>query len=296
MDDYQKISPENIAFFKEHLFPLNLYSSEYTAGSLIFWSMAYGLDWKITHEAFVFRMQEEDRLNFFIPDFGSEAKELVEELLEEAHQKNKKLQLTNFSQEDGLGIMEKVPGVFHLDFDRDHSDYIYNVAALVSLRGKRYHEKKNRLNRFKRTFNWEYKTLTKDDEEACVQLEEKWISEQPEVTKEMTFEREAIRKAFRYWDELSLFGGAITVDGRMAGFTVGEWLNERTTVTHFEKGMLTYDGIYQILNQQFAKNELKKRKAVYVNREEDMGIEGLRQAKTSYRPDILFHKFNLLEN
>ncbi|MEE0956396.1 MAG: phosphatidylglycerol lysyltransferase domain-containing protein [Eubacterium sp.] len=297
MKDYKKVSAEDIAVFKERLLPLKPYASEYNAGSLVIWSMEYGLEWKITHDRIIFRMQQDEhRIDFFIPDFGRDPEGLVQELLAEGKAEGKKIQLCDFSEDTAMDIMERMPGLFNMSYNRDQSDYIYNVDALIRLPGKHYHEKKNHVNKFKRTYsNWEYKSLSAEDGEECLKLEQDWIDAQAEVTPDMEYEMRGMKLAFRHWDELELFGGAILVNGKMAGFTVGEWQTDNMTDTHFEKGALDYDGIYQILNQQFSEHELGPRGAVYVNREEDMGIEGLRKSKESYKPDIIFHKYNLMQ-
>lgn len=298
MQDYKKVSADDITVFKKALLPLNPYASEYNAGSLVIWSMEYGLEWRITHDRIIFRMEEEDTgiFDYFIADFGSDPEGLINELLAEGKEAGRKIQLCDFSEDTAMDIMGRMPGLFNMSYNRDQSDYIYNVDAMIRLPGRHYHEKKNHVNKFKRTYSdWEYRSLSAADGEACLRLEQEWIDAQPQVTSDMEYEMRGMKLAFKHWEELELFGGAIYVGGSMAGFTVGEWQTDNMTDTHFEKGALDYEGIYQILNQQFSEHELGPRGVVYVNREEDMGIEGLRKAKESYKPDIIFHKYNLMQ-
>ena len=173
--------------------------------------------------------------------------------------------------------------------DRDYFDYIYSRQELAELKGKNFQPKRNHVNKFKRTYNYKYTPLTVDLIPHCLELEEKWCEEHDcEEEESLINERKALNIALRNFDALGLVGGALWVDDEIVGLTYGAPVNHDTFAVHIEKADSHIDGSYNILNQEFARHipELY----VYLNREEDLGIPGLRKAKLSYRPVILLEK------
>ena len=123
----------------------------------------------------------------------------------------------------------------------------------------------------------------------CLELEEKWCEEHGcDEAESLEHERKALNFALRHFEELDLFGGTIWVDGEIVAFTYGAPINQDTFGSHIEKADSRVDGAYAIINQEFAKHLPERFK--YVNREEDLGIPGLRKAKLSYHPVILLEK------
>ena len=153
------------------------------------------------------------------------------------------------------------------------------------------------MNKFKRTYNYKYTPLTVDLIPHCLELEEKWCEEHGcEEEESLINERKALNIALRNFDALGLVGGALWVDDEIVGFTYGAPVNHDTFAVHIEKADSHIDGSYNILNQEFARHIPEQ--YVYLNREEDLGIPGLRKAKLSYRPVILLEKgyAELIEN
>ena len=145
------------------------------------------------------------------------------------------------------------------------------------------------MNKFKRTYNYKYTPLTVDLIPHCLELEEKWCEEHDcEDEESLINERKALNTALRNFDALGLVGGALWVDDEIVGFTYGAPVNHDTFAVHIEKADSRIDGSYSILNQEFARHIPEQ--YVYLNREEDLGIPGLRKAKLSYHPVILLEK------
>ena len=189
------------------------------------------------------------------------------------------------------------PGSFDYRLDRDYFDYIYSRQELAELKGKNFQPKRNHVNKFKRTYNYKYTPLTVDLIPHCLELEEKWCEEHDcEEEESLINERKALNIALRNFDALGLVGGALWVDDEIVGFTYGAPVNHDTFAVHIEKADSHIDGSYNILNQEFARHIPEQ--YVYLNREEDLGIPGLRKAKLSYRPVILLEKgyAELIEN
>lgn len=197
-------------------------------------------------------------------------------------------------------IIEKhFPDTLDIKPDRDYSDYIYLRDKLVSLSGKKLQSKRNHINKFKSLYpDYEYRELTPELIPQCLEVERQWraVSKEDngdEPDEELSEELRSMTRAFNRWDKLGLTGGAIFVDGRMVAFTYGCPINQTTFDVCVEKADVGYEGAFTIINQEFAKHIPEQ--YYYVNREEDMGDEGLRRAKLSYKPDILLEKNVIME-
>ena len=182
------------------------------------------------------------------------------------------------------------PGCFAYGEDRDGYDYLYDIGRLASLAGKKLHGKRNHINKFNKKFAYEYIPITPELVPECLQLECKWYKANREDNDEedLNDERRSIIYALNHYDELGLIGGAICVDHQIVAFTFGAPINHNTFGVHVEKANVNYEGAYAVINKEFASHLPEK--YTYVNREEDLGIPGLRQAKLSYNPFILLEK------
>lgn len=197
-------------------------------------------------------------------------------------------------------IIEKYfPDTFDIKPDRDYSDYIYTRDKLVNLSGKKLQSKRNHINKFKTLYpGYEYRRLTPELIPQCLEVERQWRAvskddngETPD--EELSEELRSMTRAFNRWDKLGLMGGAIFVGERMVAFTYGCPINHNTFDVCVEKADVNYEGAFAIINQEFAKHIPEQ--YYYINREEDMGDEGLRRAKLSYKPDILLEKNVIME-
>jgi len=169
---------------------------------------------------------------------------------------------------------------------RNDYDYIYNSDDLKYLRGKAFHSKRNFVTRFENTYNYTVSDYTPDDYDGLMALYEIWKDESSHSTLEV--EKKAVERAFKYHKQLDLRIAVIKVDGRYAGFSVSSIECNGIVHTIFEKGLTEYVGIYQAINKFAAQRYFPD--GTFVNRQEDMGIEGLRRAKLSYNPVILYEK------
>lgn len=175
--------------------------------------------------------------------------------------------------------------------DRDNWDYLYDVQELIELKGNVFHKKKNHLNAFLKLSDWTYLPMNADCIEEALALQDAWrqwhdIADSPALLAE----NNAIVRVLTNWDQLpGLLGGALHMGGQMIAFTVAERLDDEALVIHFEKGMAGVRGVYQAINQMFlarAANGFR-----LVNREQDLGDEGLRKAKLSYHPCDFLKKY-----
>ncbi|MBP8776847.1 MAG: DUF2156 domain-containing protein [Bacteroidaceae bacterium] len=184
--------------------------------------------------------------------------------------------------------------------NRDSFDYIYLRTSLASLQGKRLQSKRNHVNKFKNLYpKWTFEAFTADTItpsliEECKIMECRWCKAMGgcgEGANGLGEERQSVLYALNNFKELNLRGGILKVDGEVVAFTLGAPINHYTFGVHVEKADALYEGAYTMINQQFVQSLPEE--YVYINREEDLGLEGLRKAKLSYSPAILLEKYSL---
>jgi uncharacterized protein len=176
---------------------------------------------------------------------------------------------------------------------REHWDYLYDRQELVDLAGNRFHKKKNLLNQFKKKYDAAYLPFGPDMVAQAKGMQEDWCAWRDcEGNDTLAAENEAIAKLLDNWQELSgVTGGALRVDNTLAAYTVAEVMPDDSLVIHFEKACPDFKGSYQAINQVFLEKEPSS--STIVNREQDLGDEGLRKAKLSYNPVDFVRKYRV---
>ena len=187
-------------------------------------------------------------------------------------------------------LSDTLPDKFIITEDRNSFDYVYRIENLINLSGKKLHSKRNHLNRFISTYpDFEYRRLTPENAGECLALFDRWSGNKEIDAINFSEEREAIVELLDNWEALKITGGALYVEGKMIAFSFGEVLCGDTVVIHLEHADTEYDGAFAAMNNLFLKNEWAD--YTFVNREEDMGIPGMRRAKESYRPEFMVKKY-----
>lgn len=175
---------------------------------------------------------------------------------------------------------------------RDHFDYVYSVPELVELNGNKFQKKKNLLHQFEKSNIFEYTPMQADCVEEVLDMQAEWHGWQEHPSEALVAENQAISRVLKNFDRLgNLVGGTIRIGGKVVAYTVGESLNKDTMVIHFEKGDTRFKGIYQAINKHFL--EAQEDRFALVNREQDLGDEGLRKAKLSYNPVQFMQKYDV---
>lgn len=195
-------------------------------------------------------------------------------------------------------IREILSGRDNLTFtaDRDQAEYLYRVKDMIALKGKAYAHKRNRVRAFLDGYEWDYDAMTPQDFPEVLEFQEKWRihredSMTPEEAESLDGEDTAIRNALEKWADFPFAGGIIRVDGKIIAYTIAQELDAQNLDIQFEKAYPEYAGSYQAINYLFLKNYGYKYE--YVNREEDMGEAGLREAKMSYNPIMMLEKYQM---
>lgn len=264
--------------------------SELTFTNLFMWRIYYGLQIAMQDETVLLKAEPEDQPSFLLPTLGppldpDRLKEIVEALSADAC----------IARTDAAWIRRNpgLKGCFRMTADRDQFDYVYRTEDLISLAGRKYHRKKNHLNRFQKTYDFTYEELNPDMTDDCLRLAEEWCRVRNcEEHPSLEGEERAIREALIHWPHLQFRGGAILIDGGLEAFSLGEQLNSRTAVIHIEKANADYQGIYAALNQLFVQNAWSHTE--FINREQDLGEPNIRKAKESYVPYHFIEKYRLI--
>ena len=187
-------------------------------------------------------------------------------------------------------IESDCPGEYTFIERREYFDYVYQTENLCTLKGKKYASKRNHINGLLRAHGAEYRRYTPDDYDACVSLQDKWIEHKGEELDDYAVERVVIEQALGHIDKLNLRCGLLFVDGTLEAFSIGEKLVDDMVIIHIEKANPNIRGTFALINREFVCNEWRDIK--YTNREEDLGIPGLRKAKMSYYPDHMIEKYD----
>ena len=212
----------------------------------------------------------------------------------------KKIYFRGITKEVVDYLKENYPDKFDYTEERDLFDYVYDGDSMRELKGRKNVKKRNHKNYFLKEYEgrFEYRLLDENDFDACLKLVEEWTSNKEEngqVDEEMEEELIGIKKLFNSFpvikDKLKIAG--IFIDGKLEAFTMGEYLNPNMALIHIEKANPSIRGLYPYINQQFLVNEFSD--VEFVNREEDLGIEGLRKAKLSYHPVKFVEKYTVRE-
>ena len=218
--------------------------------------------------------------------------DIIPALEADAAKLDQTLTLMGLSEDECNTLQQQLPGQFFFDHNRDFADYIYNVEDLKTLKGRKYATKRNHVNKFKSLYNYRYEAITEDNIAECKQLEESWITQHAEDESALS-EYLTIQNAFQHFEALGLLGGALYVEDILVAFAYGSAISDNIFCTHVEKADIHYEGAYQMINYLFAQHLPEQ--FTFINREEDMGLVGLRKSKTSYHPAMLAYKNTALK-
>ncbi|MGD0235346.1 MAG: phosphatidylglycerol lysyltransferase domain-containing protein [Syntrophorhabdales bacterium] len=268
-------------------------NSELTFTNLFIWRNHYGFAWSIYKDWLVILGSDPDGEPYVLTPIGPPDRlPVVETLL--AWLKHEKGVYRPAVERADQRLVSELQGIPHFVIEplRDHFDYVYRTEDLIQLAGGSFRAKRNHINYFLRSYNCSYEPLDGAHKQACLDLMETWcVLRRCEDDLSLSSEWEAIREALANFEELNVVGGVLLVHDKVEAFTIGELLNRETVVVHIEKANMEIRGLYAMINQQFCEKEWQG--VLYVNREQDLGEPGLREAKLSYNPDHFVEKFRI---
>ena len=230
---------------------------------------------------------------YFYPAGSGDIKTVLEVMQQDAASCGHEFLFAGVSPENIAVINRVFPEHFEYTEMRDSFDYVYRLEKLVTLSGNKLHSKRNHINRFKKeNYDWKFELISLENLAECWEMNLDWCKINARHEAEIANECCAVRRCFDHFAALGLEGGLIRSEGKVIAFTMGEKLNSDTYIIHVEKAFSEIAGSYQMINREFAAFIQKNYpELVYVNREEDMGFEGLRKAKLSYYPERMEEKY-----
>ena len=291
MIPFEKISIDQKNWLNEYLHRMDKRCCEYSFVNLYLW----GRKRVAELNGFLLLQAQYDRRSVYLYPVGKgDIKVVLDAIIHDASVRGIPCCLASMTEEDCRQVEELYPGAFRIYCERNSYDYIYAIDDLADLRGRKFQKKRNHLNRFEQEHP-DAKILPLDEQmlEAAHILAQKWYEERISMDPDGDYhlEKIALERAFNHYWELDLEGVALMEQGNIMAFAMGSRLNGDTFDIHFEKALGTSDGTYAAINRGFARYLREKYPELrWLNREDDMGIEGLRKAKLSYNPDHMVEK------
>lgn len=261
-------------------------TAETSFANMFIWGVPYGSRFAVSDGFLILKSDcgKNGKICGF-PIGGGDIEAMMYKLHDYFTEKFGKFELINVPHKCVELIENVMPGHFEFEHTRNEDDYIYEVEKLITLSGKKLHSKRNNFNYFNTNYNYVYEKIGADNIEECRKYVLNHIAEN---TEDKVKEPDSVNALFDNYRKLCVKGGLIRIDGKIAAVSVGEKYNGGAII-HLEKAERDIRGAYTAINKLLLENEFSD--CVYVNREEDMGIEGLRKAKMSYRPAFLLEKY-----
>lgn len=297
MISFRPIALTDRARIEHYTMERGLYNCDLSFANIYCWRAFYDTAWAEVDGFLVLRFQIDggSKTGYMQPIGEGDLTGVIDRLRTDAAERGEPLRLVGLTEEVKQFLEEHYPDCFAFDDNRATRDYIYRREDLSRLQGKNYQPKRNHINRFLNGYPaYRYEPLTHDHIAECLRLEQEWCRHRNGCTEGgLSEERQAMHEAFAHFEELGLEGGCIYVEDRLVAFTYGSALNNHTFDIHVEKADTRYEGAFTIINRLFA--ERLDERFTLLNREEDLGLEGLRKAKLSYYPAFLQVKYRAEE-
>ena len=298
MIDFRTPQPSDKAWVDALLAQADYRGCDYNFTNLFVWSRAYGQEIAQVNGFLVTHLCGRMGCSYMYPAGSGDLAAAIDILAREADERRQPLRLVCLTTRQMEELDRLMPGRFAYEADRDGFDYLYDIDRLADLTGKKLHAKRNHINRFMdNNPSWVYEEITPQTLPECLEMDKEWYRrsmarEGAAEERDLGDEGIALRTAMDHYHALGLEGGLIRVYGEVVAFTMGDRLNSDTYDVHFEKAYGELQGAYAMINREFARWVRAKYPNVrYLNREDDMGVEGLRKAKESYYPDRMVEKY-----
>lgn len=291
---FKRLMIEDKDIFEKFIYPYKFLSCEYSFTTLYIWREACDICFTIYKDALIIKKTDFEGRYYFMQPLGystENLKELIDALMDYKTKNNMDFVFKDLDEEfmgELKDIYGDVKGIC-IKEDRDNFDYLYETEKLIKLSGKKLHGKKNHYNSFIKNYNYEVKDI-KDAEviRDVIVASEKWY-EVNNNDRMLNFELQGIKDILKNMEIVKTKGIAVYVDEKIVAFSLGEKLNDDLAVIHIEKADVHYSGVYSFINKTFVDRNFSDVKII--NREQDLGIEGLRKSKLSYHPFKLEKKY-----
>lgn len=288
MLEFRKIAAEDAEIMKRYISDTDEFSCENAFVNLLVWQCRFNNMAAFCEDQLIIKTGPEEKPVFRLP-FGSNFERGMYLIREYCGR-----EYPEFWVQDGgkLRLFKEYCGdKYTFTENRAAFDYIYLQSDLAALSGKKYHSKRNHISAFSKKYEWRYEPINESNIAAVRLCAERWYRENSfRADESIMCEKSGVALMLENMDRLGILGGAIYVGEEVAAFKLGSPINREVFDIHIEKALPEYAEAYTVINREFALNTLGRYK--YINREDDMGLEGLRKAKLSYKPEILLAKYS----
>lgn len=291
MIPFKKLELSHRALLENYLIRANKQACEYSFANLFLWGRK-----KIAeHEGVLLLQSQFDRRTVYIFPVGTgDVKPALDAIISDAQERGIPCCLSTMTEEECRLVEELYPGGFCFHCDRDSYDYVYAIDDLADLKGRKFQKKRNHLNRFEQEHpDAKIVKLDESNRVAAFLLAEQWYENRAAADPDTDYylEHLALHRAFAFYSQLGMDGVVLMENGEVKAFAMGSRLNQDTFDIHFEKALDMDDSCYAAINRGFARYLRDKYPEIkWLNREDDLGIEGLRKAKLSYNPTFMVEK------
>lgn len=284
MLNFRDIQCSDRSLLHPQLFAAEGHGSEYSFATLFFWGrqqVAFVGDTPVFFSRFG---------NWCSYQYPFHAPQLIDALRCDAHERGIPFRLFGMLPQEAEALQGRYPGRFSISSVRDSADYVYDIERLTQLPGKKLQAKRNHCNHFEAAFpDYRVLPLTPEFFPRCLAFTEAWYTAHGESGYDG--ERRAISRAFEHFEALHMEGIVLETSEGMVAYCMGNRIRTDTFDVNFEKALAEVNGAYPMINREFARYlHARYPELRFLNREDDMGIEGLRRAKESYFPDLLLEK------
>ena len=295
---FKNIEIEDKAIIEKYTYDKEYFMCSYCFGDIFMWRRKYNTKYCIKNDFLYMAVTEPENgdIRYLCPIGDGDIKRAVNEIKKDSLERESKFIVTAVPEKVKEEIEEKMPNRFEFTENRDSEDYIYLAENMIELKGKKLHSKRIFINRFKKTYEgrWKYEEMNDNNIRELFEFQLKWCKiNDREEDNDFLDETCAISQALRSAKKLNLKGAMIKLDGEVIAVSLGSKASENMFVIHIEKAVSDIAGAYQMINQQFAEHNCGD--VMYIDREEDLGIEGLRKAKLSYYPERMGVNFTMRE-
>lgn len=292
MLNFKKLTLEDKKILDSYLKYIKYESCEYSFTTLYIWKDACDVQYAIYNDVLILKKTDFNGLSHFMQPVGykiSDLKQIVNVLKEYKKEHNMDYLFGDIEEQ----FVEDMKKCFHdeLDFeeDRDGFDYVYESEKLISLSGKKLHAKKNHYNQFIKNYEFTVKDINDVQIEDCIKSLKIWFQQREDKDKYLLYEIDAVRDLLENKEIFNIKGMVVIIDDKICALTIGEKINEDSALIHVEKADPNIKGLYAFINKTFVEKYFSDVKNI--NREQDLGIPGLRKAKESYKLFSFVKKF-----
>lgn len=292
--EFKRLELEDKNIFDRYLRPYRFNTCEYSFTNLFIWREGYDIQYTILNEVLIIKRKDFEGGYHFMQPLGytkENLKEIIDKLIEYKKVNNFKFLFKDVEEKFVRDLKEIYPEEFKFSEDRNTFDYIYDSSSLIKLSGRKLRNQKNHYNNFIKNNIYKTTDISKEEVSKCIEVWQEWYKQKGDEHYNLFYEIKAIEELLTYKNKLDLETMAVYVNGKLSAFTIGEKVNNKMAIIHIEKADSKINGLYNFINKTFVEQYFSD--VPYINREEDLGIAGLRMTKSAYKPIKLEHKYNV---